>query len=127
MQFVRIFRIVIPVMLVVAGILYFTFFDTFTIYFPKCPIKLLTGWDCPSCGVQRAFSALLHGNFWQALQYNWFMIFSILYLILCTIVVVYDFGGKLYRFRKYLFGRTTLMLYVALYFLWFVVRNLLEV
>lgn len=123
----RIIRIVIPVILVVAGIIYYCWFDTLGIYFPKCPIKLLTGLNCPSCGTQRAFSALLHGHIIQALQYNWFMIFSVIYLFLSTIVVVYDINGRLYRFRKYLFGRTILMLYVTLYFLWFVVRNLLGV
>ncbi len=124
---IKVIRYLIPVTLIVAGIVYYCCFESLGFFFPKCPVKLLTGLSCPSCGAQRAFSALLHGNFWQALQYNWFMIFSILYLLLCTIVVVYDFDDKLYRFRKYLFGRTTLILYVALYFLWFVVRNLLGV
>lgn len=124
---VRVIRYLIPVILVVAGIIYYCWFDTLGIYFPKCPIKLLTGLNCPSCGTQRAFSALLHGHIIQALQYNWFIIFSVIYLLLSTIVVVYDINGMLYRFRKYLFGRTALMLYVALYFLWFVVRNLLGV
>ncbi|WP_460679796.1 DUF2752 domain-containing protein [Mucilaginibacter koreensis] len=31
-----------------------------------CPIKYLTGIDCPGCGFQRSFVALLHGNFHQS-------------------------------------------------------------
>jgi len=28
-----------------------------------CPIKFLTGFDCPGCGFQRSLFALLEGNF----------------------------------------------------------------
>lgn len=31
-----------------------------------CPIKALTGFDCPGCGMQRSFIALLQGNFAQS-------------------------------------------------------------
>lgn len=120
----KIIRIVIPVILIVAGIIYYCCFDSWGYYFPKCPVKLLTGLECPSCGSQRAFSALLHGHVLQALQYNWFIILSVTYLFLCTVVVVYDFNGNLYRFRKYLFGRKALLIYVVLYFAWFVLRNI---
>lgn len=35
-----------------------------------CPIKALTGRNCPGCGMTRATSSALHGNFKQALRYN---------------------------------------------------------
>ena len=31
-----------------------------------CPLKYLTGIDCPGCGFQRSVLALLHGNFMQS-------------------------------------------------------------
>ena len=35
-----------------------------------CPIKTLTGLDCPGCGITRMFVALFHGNIYQAFRYN---------------------------------------------------------
>jgi len=35
-----------------------------------CPIKNLTGRNCPGCGMTRATSSALHGDFKQALRYN---------------------------------------------------------
>jgi len=31
-------------------------------YFLPCPFKYLTGYDCPGCGFQRSFVALLKGD-----------------------------------------------------------------
>lgn len=36
----------------------------------RCPFKTLTGLDCPGCGSQRAFQALLKGDFATAWAYN---------------------------------------------------------
>jgi hypothetical protein len=30
--------------------------------FPPCPVRYLTGWNCPGCGSLRAIHQLLHGN-----------------------------------------------------------------
>lgn len=37
---------------------------------PHCLYKLLTGIDCWSCGLTRAFSCISHGQFERALEYN---------------------------------------------------------
>ena len=34
----------------------------------RCPYKALTGFDCPGCGMQRAFIELLKGNLLSSLQ-----------------------------------------------------------
>lgn len=35
-----------------------------------CPVAFLTGYPCPSCGMTRAFSAILSGNFRAAFTYH---------------------------------------------------------
>jgi hypothetical protein len=37
---------------------------------PPCPLKALTGLDCPLCGATRATHALVHGHLITALDFN---------------------------------------------------------
>jgi len=37
---------------------------------PPCPYKQMTGRDCPSCGLTRAFAAIGHGRFDDAIHYH---------------------------------------------------------
>ena len=39
-------------------------------HFPPCPIKAMTGFDCPGCGGLRATHALLHGDVAHAFALN---------------------------------------------------------
>jgi hypothetical protein len=39
-----------------------SFLDQADNFFLSCPIKYLTGFDCPGCGFQRSFLALIQGN-----------------------------------------------------------------
>ncbi len=45
--------------------------------FPRCPIKAVSGFDCPGCGSQRAFHALLHGDVAAAWRYNAALFFAV--------------------------------------------------
>ncbi|CAN5756005.1 hypothetical protein BH24ACT4_BH24ACT4_23620 [soil metagenome] len=38
--------------------------------FPGCPLRELTGWDCPGCGGLRATHALTRGDIFGALDHN---------------------------------------------------------
>lgn len=127
MRFIRVLRYMIPVTLIVAGIVYYCCFESLSLFFPKCPVKFLTGLSCPSCGAQRAFSVLLHGNLFKALSYNWFIVIFVIYAILAVVAVVYNFNGKLDKFRSFILSRKVLLTYVYLYIFWFVLRNILGV
>ncbi|MBQ1747995.1 MAG: DUF2752 domain-containing protein [Bacteroidales bacterium] len=92
-------------------------------------MKMLTGFDCPSCGAQRAIHAFLHGRFLEALSYNLFFIVAIPFLLATAYAVVMvrrpepsDFTLRLYDFVT---SRYTLYSYVAVYIIWWVVRNIL--
>lgn len=91
---------------------------------PRCAFKMLTGWNCPGCGFQRAMHALLHGHWAEAWAYNRFLIYSLPYLA-CVLAGEFVLQGKLQdKWRRIFEGRTAILLYVALFCLWGVVRNM---
>ncbi|HET9875265.1 MAG TPA: DUF2752 domain-containing protein [Mycobacterium sp.] len=45
--------------------------------FPACPFRLLTGWNCPSCGGLRMAHDLLTGDLAAAVMDNVFLLFGI--------------------------------------------------
>lgn len=68
--------IVVIAFLVVVAMLsvYFYFDPNDSVFFPRCVVKQLTGYDCPGCGSQRAIHALLHGDIVTAWRYNALML-----------------------------------------------------
>lgn len=64
------------------GILYFHNPETAGFY-PQCPSKLLTGYDCAGCGSLRGLHALMHGDIGAAWRFNpaIFVAFVVLALI----------------------------------------------
>ena len=119
----------IPVAVLAAGIFYYFADPKASLIMPKCILKELTGWDCPSCGVQRAIHALLHGHIAEAFSYNFFFAIAVPLLLLtayATIMIKRPKPSaatiKLYNFVT---SRYTLLSYVALFFLWWIIRNLL--
>lgn len=63
-------NIAILVLLIALGAIYFIFDPSASVFFPKCPVRLLTGYPCPGCGSQRAIHAILHGDIKGAAEYN---------------------------------------------------------
>jgi len=68
--------IAIAAALVAVVVVYGTF-DPATHPFPKCFFKLVTGWDCPGCGSQRALHALLMGRVGEAWAFNPYVFFAV--------------------------------------------------
>lgn len=111
--------------LIVAGVLAMLYMldPTRYVLMPKCPFKLLTGWSCPGCGIQRCAHALLHGHWTEALHYNYFLVYSLPYFM---IVVYTEWGAKgacQQRFKRIFEGRKAITLYCVLYVAWGIVRN----
>lgn len=117
--------ILLVVIIVGSLIIYYYINPSSRIWFPQCPVKLLTGYSCPGCGIQRAFHALLHGNVGQALAYNYFFVLSVPYFILACIALI--LRGKFSNFEKIVEGRTLALIYVVCYCAWFVIRNVLGI
>lgn len=90
--------------------------------FLPCPLKALTGWDCPGCGMTRAAHALLQGDISRAFDHN--VLFIVILPFLAYAFLRWTAGRAGYqlpgvRFRPWMAWAA---LVVALGF--FVVRNL---
>lgn len=109
----------------VLSVVYY-YIDPMTVMAPKCPFKFLTGWSCPACGAQRALHSLMHLHFAEAIKHNLFLIVGLPYLLLVAFVKV---AGE-ERFPKITtlaYSQITAFVYVALFFAWWIVRNLLGI
>lgn len=45
--------------------------------FPKCPLHMLTGLNCPGCGATRAAHELLHGHIRAAFHLNMLLVLAL--------------------------------------------------
>lgn len=96
-----------------------------TTWSPKCFLLQLTGYKCPGCGAQRFAYHLMHGDILGAVHYNYFVALLAPYLLLLL-------SGELIpsrRWRQYVHTHFVTkfycLFYVVLYFLWWVLRNIL--
>lgn len=117
----------LPVIVLVIVVFYYLvnpLIDTFPI---KCIWHELTGTQCPACGFQRAVHALTHGKILEALSFNYFFVISVPYAALAILATWYNRNHVFDGIRKIIFHRYTLYYYIAAYFLWWIVRNILDI
>src|ERR1051325_7439110 len=77
-------------------------------FFPQCPFRLVTGWQCPGCGSTRAFYQLLHLHPVAAFKLN--------PLIMLTLpFIVYGFLGFT---RSAITGKPYRRLFIPPVYLW---------
>ncbi|MBQ8047600.1 MAG: DUF2752 domain-containing protein [Prevotella sp.] len=94
---------------------------------PKCVFRMLTGYNCPGCGFQRCMHSLLHGRVVEAVGYNLFLVVAVPYLLLLMAEEWLLSGETRERWARVLTSRGVVLSYVVLFFLWFLVRNLLGI
>lgn len=96
-------------------------------YTIQCPWYILTGTQCPACGLQRALYSLVHGDFTKALRYNYFFIFSIPYASAAVLTTWYNINHVFDKLKIIIYHQYTLKLYIILYFSWWIIRNILKI
>ncbi|MGJ1384952.1 DUF2752 domain-containing protein [Sphingobacterium spiritivorum] len=94
--------------------------------FPKCPVKSLTGFDCPGCGSQRAIHAILHGNFKAAFAFNPFFFFAVPYLFLNLYFITRpSLTAQQFKWRNRLYGYRAMILLSISIIVFTILRNIL--
>ena len=112
---------------IMAGIyLYSRYNPEENIFFPKCPVYVLSGYKCPGCGSQRAIYHLFHGNLMTAFRYNSLIILLIPY-VLCGIYIEYIANRthpRIVRLRNLFFGKWAMLALATLIVLYTIFRNI---
>lgn len=98
-------------------------------FIPKCPVKIITGFDCPGCGFQRALHASLHGNFKEAINYNLFLIVAVPLTVLWWLIysITYKIKQPHVKIMLIRFNKSLIYFYVFSYFAWFIMRNSINI
>ncbi|MBQ2796449.1 MAG: DUF2752 domain-containing protein [Tidjanibacter sp.] len=89
---------------------------------PKCAFKTLTGYDCPSCGGQRAAHALLNGRVEEAFMLNPFLFLAIPYLVAVT-YAAFSKSRFALAIKPIVHHPVAIGFYLVLYVVWWIVRN----
>lgn len=98
-------------------------FDPSRYIFPRCPVYMLTGWECPGCGSQRALHALLHGDIAGAWRYNAFLL--CMAPVIGLLLFSEFFRGRYPRLNRGLTSRPAVIVFVVLIVGWTVLRNVI--
>lgn len=88
---------------------------------PKCLFRLLTGYDCPGCGSQRALHALLNGHVAEAWGYNPFVFFAV--PAGCMFIIAEAAGKRHPRLREALINPAIIAAVLAAIIAWWILRN----
>lgn len=101
------------------------FFNPENYPFPKCPFLLLTGWECPGCGSQRAIHALLHFNIPAALQYNALLVLSLPYIGILVISGLLKKKSHFFaRSHQFIHNPRITYCYLSIVVIFTIIRNL---
>lgn len=116
-------RVFVVVIIVVGLIILYGIFDPATsIVAPKCLFKTLTGYDCPSCGGQRALHALLNGEISRAFMLNPFL-FIATPLIVAIAYTSFSKSKLAQHLKPIVQSSTAILIYLLLYIGWWIFRN----
>ena len=92
--------------------------------FPKCIFYSLTGFYCPGCGSQRAFSSLLHGELWQAINYNLLFILCLPLLFYSSVIAVINVFRKEQLVQQIFYSTFFVKILLSIVIIFWITRNL---
>src|SRR5687768_11416026 len=95
-----------------------------SVIFPKCIFYFLTGLYCPGCGSQRAFSALLHGELWQAVNYNLLFIICLPLLFYSAVIALVNVFRKEQLMQQITYSTFFVNILLAIVIVFWITRNI---
>lgn len=94
---------------------------------PKCMFKLITGYNCPACGIQRFIHSLLTGHPLQAIKYNYYLIYAIPYTFLFVVAWLLKDGTIKHKLTSVIESKFAVWTYITTFLIWLVIRNIFNI
>ena len=117
--------VAVGILLVAALFLFYRFDPETQPLFPRCPFFLITGYQCPGCGSQRALHSLLHADIGTAFKQNAFMVLAIPYAFLGLYLQYLRSKLRHPRLENIFYGRWSAIILLVVIFAYWILRNLL--
>ncbi len=92
-------------------------------FFPSCPLKTLTGYDCAGCGVQRALHAILHGNWRAAWALNPLFVLLLPVSLFYLIIIIFRKHPVMRNWYGIFFGRAITFVLIVIILVFSLFRN----
>ena len=113
-------------LVLLGGILLYNLNPTQYWFMPKCPFKLITGLNCPGCGIQRAIHALMHGEIKEAIHYNYYLLYSGPYAVSFLLVWLMPQNSFRDKLKSLIENKHVVNFYIVTFLMWLVIRNILN-
>lgn len=120
-------RYVYLIIIIAVGLTLYRFSPTAYWFWPKCPLRLMTGLSCPACGIQRFIHAFANGHFKEAIAYNYYLVYALPYTIMLILIYYLPDSPLKQRLTGIFECKKAIWLYVVTFCLWFVIRNLYKI
>lgn len=98
-----------------------------------CPLKMLTGFPCPGCGITKSLVYFYEGNIWKSLTFHIFGPFVILFSLMTIVVLSTELITKKEYFNAYLYNKKiayflafVLVIYHVIRLVYFIKNNDLD-
>ena len=87
-----------------------------------CPLKMLTGFPCPGCGITKSLVYFYEGDLWRSLTFHLFGPFVILFSLATIVVLTTELITKKEYFNAYLYNRKMAYFLAAILVVYHIIR-----
>lgn len=105
-------------------VFYYAYNPATTPWTPKCVVYSLTHYRCPGCGMQRLLYHTLHGEFREAISYNYFFPIGVVYCILLSLIYLFPSSRFAQKSQEVFTSKESCYVYLILYVAWWILRNI---
>ena len=120
-------RLLVAAVVLAVGLVLWLFDPSAYTLWPKCPFRLMTGFNCPACGIQRFLHALSEGNVAQALHFNYWLAYALPYTFLLLLAWLWPSDQQRKRMERYLHSKVAVWTFIVSFVAWFAVRNIVGI
>jgi hypothetical protein len=87
-----------------------------------CPLKMLTGFPCPGCGITKSLVYFYEGDLGRSLTFHLFGPFLVLFSLATIIVLTTELITKKEYFNAYLYNKKTAYFLAAILVVYHIIR-----